>query len=229
MVHNFIQDMPIRVSALRGLGAYANVFAAESFMDELALAAGADPVAFRLAHLKDPRAKAVIEKAAALAGWQAGTKGDGRGRGIGFARYKNLACYCAVVADVEVDRARGAVRVARAYAAVDAGLIINPDGIINQIEGGIIQSASWTLHEEVKFMPDRIVSRDWSSYPILTIAEAPKVEVALINRPDERALGAGEGSQGPAAAAIANAFAHATGRRVRDLPFHPVRVKALLG
>jgi len=130
---------------------------------------------------------------------------------------------------VEVDRASGKVRVTRAYAAVDAGLIINPDGIVNQIEGGIIQSASWTLHEEVKFDRDGIVSRDWSSYPILTIPEAPKIEVALINRPDERALGAGEGSQGPAAAAIANAFAHATGRRVRDLPFHPERVKAVLG
>ena len=229
VVHHFIQDMPIRVSALRGLGAYANVFAAESFMDELALAAGADPVAFRLAHLKDPRARAVIEKAAALAGWQAGSKGgDGRGRGIGFARYKNLACYCAVVADVEVDRPSGAVRVARACAAVDAGLIVNPDGIANQIEGGIIQSASWTLLEEVKFAPEGIVTRDWSDYPILSIAQAPKVEVALINRPDERALGAGEGAQGPAAAAIANAFAHATGRRVRDLPFHPARVQAVL-
>jgi CO/xanthine dehydrogenase Mo-binding subunit len=230
VVHHFIQEMPIRVSALRGLGAYANVFAAESFMDELALAAGADPVAFRLAHLKDPRAKAVIEKVAALAGWQDGAKGgDGRGRGIGFARYKNLACYCAVVAEMEVDRPSGAVRVTRAYAAVDAGLIINPDGIVNQIEGGIIQSASWTLLEQVKFAPDGIVTRDWSGYPILSIAQAPKVEVALINRPEERALGAGEGSQGPAAAAIANAFAHATGRRVRDLPFDPERVKAVLG
>jgi CO/xanthine dehydrogenase Mo-binding subunit len=230
VVHHFIQEMPIRVSALRGLGAYANVFAAESFMDELALAAGADPVAFRLAHLKDPRAKAVIEKVAALAGWQDGAKGgDGRGRGIGFARYKNLACYCAVVAEMEVDRQSGAVRVTRAYAAVDAGLIINPDGIVNQIEGGIIQSASWTLLEQVKFAPDGIVTRDWSGYPILSIAQAPKVEVALINRPEERALGAGEGSQGPAAAAIANAFAHATGRRVRDLPFDPERVKAVLG
>ena len=134
-----------------------------------------------------------------------------------------------MVADIEVDRASGNLRVARAYAAADAGLIINPDGMINQIEGGIIQSASWTLHEEVRFDRTGIVSRDWSSYPILTIPEAPKVEVALINRPDERALGAGEGSQGPAVAAIANAFAHATGRRVRDLPFHPQRVKTVLG
>jgi len=229
VVHHFIEDMPIRVSALRTLGAYANVFAAESFMDELALAAEADPVAFRLAHMKDPRARAVIEKAAELAGWKAGQKGDGtRGRGIGFSKYKNLACYVAVVADVEVDRASGRVRVTNAYAATDAGLIINPDGLTAQIEGGVIQSASWTLHEEVKFDRNGILSRDWSNYPILTMPEAPKVEVALINRPDERALGAGEGSQGPTVAAIANAFAHATGKRIRDLPFHPERVKTVL-
>jgi CO/xanthine dehydrogenase Mo-binding subunit len=230
VVHHFVQDMPIRVSALRTLGAYANVFASESFMDELALAAGADPVAFRLAHMKDPRARAVIEKAAEMAGWKAGEKGDfSRGRGVGFSKYKNLACYCAVVADVEVDRASGKMRVTRAWSAADAGLIINPDGLIQQIEGGIIQSASWTLHEEVKFDRTGILSRDWSNYPILTIPEAPKVEVALINRPGERSLGAGEGSQGPAVAAIANAFAHATGKRVRDLPFHPARVKAAIG
>jgi nicotinate dehydrogenase subunit B len=230
VVHHFIQDMPIRVSALRTLGAYANVFAVESFMDELALAAGADPVAFRLAHMKDPRARAVIEKAAQMAGWKAGEKGDGtRGRGIGFAKYKTLACYVAVVAEVEVDRAGGKVRVTRAFAATDAGLIINPDGLSNQIEGGVIQSTSWTLHEEVKFDKGGILSRDWSNYPILTMPEVPKVEVALINHPNERALGAGEGSQGPTVAAIANAFAHATGRRVRDLPFHAARVKAALG
>ena len=121
------------------------------------------------------------------------------------------------------------MRVLRAYAAADAGLIINPDGLTNQIEGGIIQSASWTLHEEVKFDQKGILSRDWSNYPILTMPEVPKVEVALINRPEERALGAGEASQGPAVAAIANAFAHATAKRVRDLPFHPERVKAALG
>jgi CO/xanthine dehydrogenase Mo-binding subunit len=230
VVHHFIQDMPIRVSALRTLGAYANVFALESFMDELAAAAGADPVAFRLAHLKDPRARAVIEKAAQLAAWTPGQKGDGaRGRGIGFAKYKNLACYVAVVADVEVDRASGRVGVSRAFAATDAGLIVNPDGLTSQIEGGIIQSASWTLHEEVKFDKTGILSRDWSNYPILTMPEVPQVTVALIDRPAERSLGAGEGSQGPMVAAIANAFAHATGKRIRDLPFHPARVKAALG
>jgi len=133
-----------------------------------------------------------------------------------------------VIADVEVDRGSGLVRVTRAYAAADSGLIINPDGLTNQIEGGIIQSTSWTLHEEVRFNKTGILSRDWSNYPILTMPEVPKIEVALIDRPTERALGAGEASQGPAVAAIANAFAHATGRRVRDLPFHPERVKSVL-
>jgi len=197
---------------------------------ELALAAGADPIAFRLAHLKDPRGRAVIEKVAELAKWKPGDKSDGtRGRGIGFSKYKNLACYVAVIADVEIDRASGRVRVTRAYAATDAGLIINPDGLTAQIEGGVIQSTSWTLHEEVKFDRNGILSRDWSNYPILTMPEAPAVEVALINRPSERSLGAGEGSQGPTVAAIANAFTHATGKRIRDLPFHPERVKAALG
>jgi nicotinate dehydrogenase subunit B len=230
VTHHFVQDMPLRVSALRTLGAYANVFALESFMDELASAAGADPVAFRLSYLKDPRGRAVIEKAAQMAGWKADQKGDGiRGRGIGFAKYKNLACYVAVVAEVEIDRQKGTICVCRAFCATDAGLVINPDGLINQIEGGIIQGTSWTLHEEVKFAQTGILSRDWSNYPILTMPEVPQIAIALINRPSERSLGAGEGSQGPIVAAIANAFAHATGKRIRDLPFHPARVKAALG
>src|SRR2546430_8469504 len=160
--------MPIRVSALRTLGGYANVFALESFMDELAAAAGVDPVAFRLAHLSDPRARAVIEAVAKKAGWTPGEKGDGaRGRGIGFAKYKNLSVYVAVVAEVEIDRKTGIVRVARAFAATDAGQIINPDGLINQIEGGMIQSTSWTLHEAVRFDRNAITSRDWATHPFL--------------------------------------------------------------
>jgi CO/xanthine dehydrogenase Mo-binding subunit len=230
VTHHFVQDMPIRVSALRTLGAYANVFALESFMDELAAAAGADPIAFRLAHLKDPRARAVIEAVAKKAQWKDGEKGDGsRGRGIGFAKYKNLACYVAVVAEVEVDRATGAVRVPRTWAAVDSGLIVNPDGLTNQMEGGIIQSVSWTLKEEVRFDKSGILTRDWATYPILTMPQVPKVEIELINRPNERPLGSGEGSQGPAVAAVVNAFANATGKRIRDLPLHPARVKTVLG
>ena len=229
VVLHYITDMPIRTSALRGLGAYGNVFALESFMDELALAAGADPVEYRLRHMKDPRARAVIETCAQKAGWKAGAKGDGtRGRGIAFARYKNLAAYCAVIADVEVDRRTGKVRVTKAVSAVDAGLIINPDGVTNQIEGGIIQSASWTLKEQVGHDRQRITMRSWADYPILTFPEVPAIEVHLINRPEERPLGSGEGSQGPTGAAIANAFCHATGTRLRDLPFSPERVKAAL-
>jgi nicotinate dehydrogenase subunit B len=230
VVHHFVKPMPIRVSALRTLGAYANVFAIESFLDELAHEAGADPVAFRLAHMKDPRAGAVIEAVAKKAGWREGEKGDGsRGRGIAFAKYKNLSVYVAVIAEVEIDRASGAVRVPRAYAVADAGQIINPNGLANQIEGGIIQSTSWTLHEHVSFDREGIKSRDWATYPILTIPEVPLVSVDLIDRPTEKSLGAGEGSQGPAVAAISNAFANATGKRLREIPFTPDRVKAAIG
>ena len=229
MTQHFIPEMPIRVSALRTLGAYANVFAIESFMDELAAAAGADPLEFRLRHLSDPRATAVLAAAAKIAGWQAGAAGTGaRGRGVGFAQYKNHASYVAVVVEVEVDRPTGAVRVLKASCAADAGQIVNPDGLRNQLEGGIVQSTSWTLKEQVTFDREQILSRDWQSYPILTFAEVPEVEVVLIDRPGEPWLGAGEAASGPTAAAIANAVAHATGARIRDLPLSPERVKAAL-
>jgi CO/xanthine dehydrogenase Mo-binding subunit len=205
------------------------VFALESFIDELAATAGADAVEFRLRHLTDPRARTVIETVAANAGWKAKTKGDGRrGRGIGFAKYKNLAVWCAVIADVEVDPGTGAVRVSKLWAAADAGMIVNPDGFANQIEGGCIQATSWTLREAVPWDATRILARSWSDYPILRMTEVPAVDVSLIDRPDERPLGVGEGASGPTAAAIANAFANATGKRVRDLPFTAERVKAAL-
>jgi nicotinate dehydrogenase subunit B len=229
ITHHLIKDNPLRTSALRTLGAYSNVFAVESFMDELAAAAGVDPISFRLAHVKDPRERAVIEAVAKAADWRPGEKGNGsRGRGIGYSRYKTIAAYTAVIVEVEVDRASGRLRVPRAWSATDAGLIISPDGLINQIEGGIIQSASWTLHEQVRFDRNGITSRDWASYPIMTMPDVPKVENVLLNRPNDRPLGAGEASQGPTVAAIANAFAAATGRRLRELPFDPARVKAAL-
>jgi CO/xanthine dehydrogenase Mo-binding subunit len=219
----------MRTSALRTLGGYANVFALESFVDELAAAAAADPVEFRLRHMKDPRARPVIEAAAQRAGWTPRARGDGRrGRGIAFSKYKNLACYCATVADVTVDPSSGAVRVTRVVAAVDAGQIVNPDGVRNQIEGGIIQSASWTLKESVRFDRTRVTTRSWADYPILHFDEVPEVEVVLLDQPAERFLGVGEGSQGPAAAAITNAVAHATGKRLRGLPLSPARVKQAL-
>ena len=228
MLH-YLPEMPLRTSALRTLGAYANVFAAESFIDELAIAAAADPIEFRLRHMKDPRARAVIEAVAKKAGWKAGLKGDGsHGRGFAFSKYKNLASYVAMVVDVEIDRSSGKVHVRRAFAAVDAGMIVNPDGVKNQIEGGIIQSTSWTLKEQLQYDRQKVLTRSWSEYPILTFVEVPAVEIVLLDRPDERSLGTGEGSQGPTVAAIANAVAHATGRRVRDLPLLPARVKASL-
>ena len=226
VTNRLVKRMPLRVSALRALGATANVFAIESFMDELAAAAGADPVEFRLRHLKDPRARAVIETVAAKAGWRRGEKGDGtRGRGIGFARYKNGACYVAVIVEVE---AGNEIAVKRAWAAIDAGLVINPDGIANQTEGGIIQTVSWALKEAVQYDRSRILTSNWSDYPILTFEEAPQVEVTLINRPELPPLGAGEGAQGPTAAAIANAIHNALGVRLRDMPFTRERVLAAL-
>ncbi len=226
VVKHYIAEAPLRTSALRTLGGYANVFALESFIDELAAAANADPVAFRLRHLKDPRARAVIEAAAQRARWQPSAPGDGtRGRGFAFCKYKNLACYVAMTADVEVDRKTGRVRVARVVAAVDAGQIVNPDGVTNQIEGGIIQSTSWTLKESVRFDRTRVTTRSWADYPIVRFAEVPAVDVVLLDRPNERFLGVGEGAQGPTSAAIANAIANATGKRLRALPFTNERVK----
>lgn len=233
VINHMLPDMPLRVSALRTLGAYSNVFAVESFMDELALAAGVDPVAFRLRHLADPRAKAVIERVAADANWQPGaapstSNNVSRGRGISFAKYKNLAIYVAVIADIEVDRASGVVRVSHLQVAADAGLIINPNGLTNQLEGGCIQSTSWTLREAIGFDKSRVTTRSWADYPALRFADVPAVSVSLINRPTEKSLGVGEGTQGPTVAAIANAFASATGKRLRDIPFTPDKVKAIL-
>ena len=230
VVHHFVTEMPLRVSALRALGAYMNIFSIESFMDELASAARADPVEFRLRHLEDARAQAVVRAAAGRFGWAAYRKQPGRGRGFGCARYKNLAAYTAVACEVEVDRDSGRVRVTRAVAANDSGDIVNPDGIANQIEGGIVQSISWTLHEAVSFDRARITSVDWSGYPILRFPDLPdSVEVQLINRPGQPFLGTGEAAQGPTAAALANAFADASGVRIRELPLTPARVRQALG
>jgi nicotinate dehydrogenase subunit B len=206
--------MPIRTSALRTLGAQANVFAIESFIDELSSANGEDPVLFRLRHLRDGRAQDVIRQVAKNAGWKP-EKEMGRGHGIGFARYKNTGAYCAVIAEVE-----GAddVRVKRLTLAVDVGEAINPDGVINQIEGGAIQATSWALKERVRFDRERITSISWSGYPILRFSEVPEVQVELIQRPDSEPLGAGEAAHGPVTAAIANALNDALGVRVRDLP-----------
>jgi CO/xanthine dehydrogenase Mo-binding subunit len=204
----------IRSSAIRALGAYLNVFAIESFMDEAALLAGADPLAFRLAHLSDERGQAVLKAAALKANWGSDLP-EGMGRGIGYARYKGRGAYCAVVAEVE---AEAEIRVRRLTIAVDVGRVVNPDGVRNQIEGGATQSASWTLKERVRFDRRRVTSTDWESYPILRFSEAPEVDVVLVETPRQPSVGSGEAAQGPTAAAIANAVAAALGVRVRRLP-----------
>jgi nicotinate dehydrogenase subunit B len=227
VVHHFIPDMPLRISAMRALGAYHNVFSIESFMDELADAAGADPVEFRLRHLDDPRGRDVITKAAQAFGWQKGQQAPrNRGYGFAFARYKNLAAYCAIATEMEVDPETGRPRLVRAVAAVDSGQVVKPDGLTNQIEGAILQSMSWTLYESVSFDDTRITSIDWQTYPILRFDAVPEsVEVHIINRPGQPFLGSGETGQGPAAASIANAIANATGKRLRDLPLTRQRIK----
>jgi nicotinate dehydrogenase subunit B len=226
--NHLLLDAPVRNGSFRTLGAHGNVFAIESFMDELADVAGSDPLAFRLAHLRDPRARAVLQAASDKAGWTPGKKGDGRnGRGLAFCRYKSIGMYAAAVVDVEVDRKTGVVKVPRVVMAADIGRVVNPDGAKNQLEGGIVQAVSLTLKEQVAFDRREITSRDWLGYPILTFPEVPSVEVVLMDRNDP-SLGAGEGSLPPTSAALANAFAHATGRRLRELPMTPERVKASL-
>jgi nicotinate dehydrogenase subunit B len=227
VVHHFIPAMPLRISAMRALGAYHNVFSIESFMDELAGLAAADPVEFRLKHLEDRRGRAVIEKAAQSFGWNSAQKApQDRGFGFAFARYKNLAAYCAIASEVEVNRETGRPRLVRAVAAVDSGQVVNPDGLINQIEGAIVQSMSWTLYESVSFEDTRITSIDWQTYPILRFDAVPEsIEVHIIDRPGQPFLGSGETGQGPAAASIANAIANATGKRLRNLPLTRKRIK----
>lgn len=213
VINNRLLAMPLRTSSMRSLGAFANVFAIESFMDELA--GHNDPVDFRLRYLRDDRARMVILAAADRAGWWDREPAEDKGFGIAFARYSNHGAYCAVVAQVH---AGSELRVEKLTIAVDAGMVINPDGLRNQIEGGAIQSTSWTLTERVRFDRTRVTSADWESYPILRFTEIPKVEITLLDHPELPSLGAGETAQGPTAAAIANALCDATGIRVRDLP-----------
>ena len=226
IVKHFVENTPLRVSSTRSLGAYANVFAIESFMDELAHAACIDPLEFRLRHLDDARARAVLAAAAERAGWTQRRKEFGRGSGIGFARYKNQKCYAAVVAEVRVDLDTAEIRVERAVIAADAGQIIDPSGLANQLEGGVIQSASWTLKEQVVFDRTRVTSVDWESYPILKFPEVPEIETVLLDQPGEPPLGSGEATQGPTAGAIGNAVFDAIGVRLREIPFTPDRVRA---
>jgi CO/xanthine dehydrogenase Mo-binding subunit len=225
MLHHLVTEAPVRTSALRGLGATSNVFALECCIDELAEHAGQDPVQYRLSITTDTRARAVIEKVAAMAKWTPGAAGGtGRGRGIGFARYKNRAAYSAVVVELSVDET---ITLHHVWCATDAGLVINPDGVINQLEGGIIQGASWVLKEQVRF-DNGVASFDWETYPVLKFSEVPEIDIELINAKDEVPLGAGEVTGGPTAAAIGNAVSHALGARIREMPLTRERIMAAL-
>ncbi|WP_194778481.1 xanthine dehydrogenase family protein molybdopterin-binding subunit [Pararhodonellum marinum] len=214
---------PLRTSALRSLGAYANIFALESFMDELAYLAERDVVQFRLDQLEDPRARAVIEEVVEKSDFK--SKSSNVGKGLAFSRYKKTAAYLAVVAEVKIDPVGKTFRCSKLTAVIDAGQVINSDGLKNQTEGGMIQSASWTLKEYVRFNAQGIKSTSWETYPIFRFEDVPKIEVLVLDRPQEKALGAGEAAQGPVAAAIANAIFDATKSRVRDLPITPDKIQ----
>jgi nicotinate dehydrogenase subunit B len=225
MIHHLVIEAPVRTSSLRGLGATANVFAIESCIDELAERAGQDPVQYRLSITSDPRARAVIEKVAAMAKWDPAAKSrTGTGRGIAFARYKNRAAYSAVVVELDVDEE---IRLRHVWCATDAGLVVNPDGALNQLEGGVIQAASWVLKEQVRF-DNGVASFDWETYPVLKFSEVPEITIELINTKDEVPLGVGEVTGGPTAAAIGNAVSHALGVRIRDMPLTRERIMATL-
>lgn len=216
--------MPVRTSALRTLGAQGNVFAIESLLDEIAELRGEDPVAFRLRHLNDERARDVVRAAARRAKWKP-QKRSGVGHGVGFARYKNTGAYCAAIAEIE---GTDDIRVKRLTLAVDVGEAINPDGVVNQIEGGAIQATSWVLKERVRFDQTHITSTSWTDYPILTFSEVPAVDVEIIQRPEIEPVGAGEAAHGPVTAAIANAVFDCLGVRVRDLPITRDRIIAAM-
>jgi nicotinate dehydrogenase subunit B len=231
---HWLEDSPLRGSSFRSLGGAENTFANESFVDELAAAAHLDPLEYRLRYLGKPRMQQVLIAAAEKAGWESRPSprprqnGLAQGRGLAFARYENDQAIVACVAFVEVDTDSGAVRVPRVVVAHDCGLIINPDGVRNQIEGNVIQSMSRALKEEVQFDQMRVTSVDWETYPILKFSEVPEVEIVLIDRPDQPALGAGEPAQITTAAAVANAIFDATGARLRQIPFTPERIKLAL-
>lgn len=224
--YNYIPASTLRTSALRSLGSFANLFAIESFMDELAAKLSVDSLDFRLRHLTDQRAIDVLQKLADCCGWRQSRPADGsRGLGIGFGRYKNMAGYCAVAALVRLDEK---ITVEKVWAVVDVGLVVNPDGLVNQIEGGIVQSLSWTLKEQVTWNADGITSRTWDEYPILSFSEVPEIEVHVIDRPDCPSLGSGEIAAGPVPAAISNALYNAMGVRARHLPLTIERVTQMI-
>jgi nicotinate dehydrogenase subunit B len=232
---HWLKDAPLRLAPIRSPGKPANCFAVESFTDELAAAAGIDPVEFRLRGLKDPRGIEVIRRTAAMMNWQtrASPGGDrtaevSRGRGLAYVHYKHNETYVAMGVEVAVERSSGRIKVERIVCAHDCGQIINPDGVRAQVEGNTLQTLSRVLMEEVKFDRSRVISTDWSSNPNLTFSEVPKLEIELIDRPTQPPLGAGEAACTTVAAALGNAVYDATGARLRTVPFTPESVKAAL-
>ncbi len=226
VMHHFVPEGPLRVSALRSLGGFANTFAIESFMDELAESATVDPLEFRLCHLTDPRAKHVLQATADAANWNSRGEGlNGHGYGLAFGRYKNHAGYCAVAVQIEVGES---IRVQQVWCTVDAGRIVHRDGLLNQIEGGLLQAISWTLKESVTWGPEGITSNSWDTYSILGFDEIPQLHIDLVEATDQPSIGAGEVAAGPLAAAIANAVTHALGVRPRNLPLTPERLLQLI-
>lgn len=231
-----VNNNGLRTAHLRTPGRMQNTFANESFMDELAAAAGADPLHFRLKYLPDARGQTVLATVARMANWESRPahsvpqgKGDiARGRGLAYVRYNNAITYVGLVADVEVNRRTGKIRVTDVWCSHDCGQVINPDGAINQIEGGIVQTISRTLMEEVRFDRSRVTSVDWNSYPILRFPDVPDIHVELINRPDQTPWGAGEMSATVVSAAISNAVYDAVGVRLRSVPFTKEKVLAAL-
>jgi CO/xanthine dehydrogenase Mo-binding subunit len=234
LVH-WLKDTPLRLAPIRSPGKPANCFAVESFVDELAVAAGIDPVDFRLRKLKDPRSIEVIKRVAAMLKWQPRAAAAdrsaavARGRGVAFVHYKHNEAYVAMGAEVAVDRASGRIKVERIVCAHDCGLIVNPDGVRAQVEGNILQTLSRVMMEEVTFDRARVTSLDWGSYPIMRFSDIPRLDIDLVDRKDKKPVGAGEAACTPVGAAVANAVYDATGARLRTVPFTPERVKAALG
>jgi nicotinate dehydrogenase subunit B len=235
-VVHWLTDAPLRPSNIRAPGKVANSFAVESFVDELAAAAGQDPLAFRLQHLKDARAVEVLTRLGNRMGWTPRPSPQAAdatarvltGRGLAYVHYKHAENRVAIGMEVRVERATGRMRVMRVVCAHDCGLMINPDCVRSQVEGNILQTLSRTLFEEVKFDRFRVTSVNWGSYPILTFPDVPALDIDLVNRPDLPPLGVGEASSTPVPAALANAIFDATGVRLRSVPLTPAKLKAAL-
>jgi CO/xanthine dehydrogenase Mo-binding subunit len=230
-----LAETPFKPSWIRTPGRLQNTYANEAFMDELAAAAGVDPLEFRLRHLRDPRGEELLHRLAALAKWESRpspSRSQGsdvvRGRGMTYVKYELNRTYIGAVAEVEVNRGTGEIRVPRFFVVHDCGQVINPDGLRNQIEGNVVQTVSRTLKEELTFDRSMVTSLDWNSYPILTFPEVPEVVIELLDRPQERPWGAGEPSAAVIPSAISNAVFDATGVRLRSVPYTPKRVKAAM-